>query len=182
MCKSRMMRSGRSSRALRTASIPSLASYTAWPDCSRTARSNSRPGALSSATSTVFIGPLKGNRKREAASIARLALEPDPPAMLLHESLRDGKTQSGASAARGSGAHLIELIKYGLVLVFGNTDSSVRDRDLCEAAARLGLDSYLPAVRRKLHRITQKVVQNLLEAEAIRDNGYGDRDIGPNFH
>src|ERR1017187_8303328 len=150
MCKSRMMRSGRSSRAPRRASIPSLASYTVCPDCSRTARSNSRPGALSSATSTLFMGLLQWNREREAASIARLALQPNPPAMLLHESFRDGKTQSGAcAAALGSGAHLIELVKDRPVLVFGNTDPGVRDRDFRETVARRGLHTDLPAIRRK---------------------------------
>src|ERR1019366_9013072 len=150
MCKSRMMRSGTSSRALRNASAPSLASNTKCPDCSRMVRISSRPGDLSSATSTFFIRKVKGNRECEAASIAWLTLEPDPSAMLLDQPPSDSQSQPGAfGSPLSSGAYLIELVKNCLVLVLGNADPCVRNRNLCKTIAGSCLNPDLAAVRRE---------------------------------
>ena len=92
--------------------------------------------------------------------------------MLVHQPLRDGKTQPRAFASTlDAGADLIELVENGLLLVFRNADPRVRDRDLGQAVAALGLDTDPAAGRRELYGVREKVVQNLFEAEPVRANG-----------
>ena len=92
--------------------------------------------------------------------------------MLFYQALRNCKAQPGAfRSAIGSGAHLIELVKNCLVLIFRNANSCVRNGDFREAVSRRGFDADLPALRCEFYRVSQQVVQNLLEAATIPITG-----------
>src|SRR5205807_2133909 len=68
------------------------------------------------------------------AAPARLAIDPDSAAMLLHQSLGDCQAQTGAlSHALCAGPDLVKSAEYGLVLLPRNTDSGIRDAEACRA-------------------------------------------------
>src|SRR5579872_1575878 len=84
---------------------------------------------------------LGGNREREAAALSRRALEPDTAAMLLHQRLRNRETQPRAFAYTSRRfAGLVELVEDQVVVILGDTDPGVADRDFSEASARCCYD------------------------------------------
>src|SRR6266545_1363339 len=101
-------------------------------------RTSSRLVALSSAIRIVFSVADATRRQylrirqyeTEPAAFTRFAFHPNAAPMQLDEPLRNGQAQAGALAnAFGGRANLVELLEDRFVLLGGNADAGIVDRD-----------------------------------------------------
>src|ERR1039458_10714050 len=72
----------------------------------------------------------RAQREKEGAPPARSALDPDRPAVQIHQPFGDGQPQPGSFRDRSRrGVHLVKLVENGFELGAGNTDSGVPNTD-----------------------------------------------------
>ena len=65
----------------------------------------------------IDLGLLDRQREDEAAAVPELALDPDPPAVQLDESLRERETEAGALALLDADVGLLELLEDPLLVL-----------------------------------------------------------------
>ena len=86
----------------------------------------------------------RGQRERERAPLAELAVDPDPAAVQLDEPLREREAEPGALALRGPGVGLLELLEDPLVIFGGDPGAGVGHRDPHLAVDLRALTSTAP--------------------------------------
>src|SRR5262250_2653005 len=79
-------------------------------------------------------------REREGRPAARLALDPDPPAVQLHELLCESEPEPCALRLLVRGADLAELFEHRLEILCGDADTGVSDGDRGLPIRRHGRD------------------------------------------
>src|SRR5262249_59717290 len=93
-------------------------------------------------------------RERDRRSVPRLTLDPDPPAVQLHELAREREAEAGTLVLLGViGAHLPELLEHRVEVLLGDADARIGHRDLDVTAQALRADLHPPAVRRSPHGV-----------------------------
>src|SRR5215468_11849574 len=93
------------------------------------------------------------NRERERRALPELALHPDPPAVQLHKLPAQGEPQARALHLFGRRPHLAKLLEDLLLVLRGDADAGVTDRDLHEATFWQGADFYPTPFGRELDGI-----------------------------
>src|SRR5258708_3718001 len=107
---------------------------------------------------------LQRHTETKPAALARLAIHPDPAAMLLDQSLGNCQAQAGAlSHALCGGPDLVKSAEYGFVLLPRNADSGIHDAEACRAAGAARLERYASTCGREFDGVTQQIVENLFE-------------------
>src|SRR5262245_40057273 len=76
------------------------------------------------------------NRERKRRAHSFLALHPDPPAVEFHKLPAQGEAQPRALDLLRGRPHLAELLEDLLLILRGDADSRVGDRDLHESILR----------------------------------------------
>ncbi len=103
--------------------------------------------------------------------------------MFFNKPFSDSQTQPcSLNTACLSLTDLVKLVENRFVLGFRNSNPSVSDTNLYKAGLLSYLDRHPASVRSEFHRITEKVVKDLLESKAIRvelDLPVGDTAIMP---
>src|ERR1044071_4484092 len=66
-------------------------------------------------------------------------------------------------------AHLAKLLEDRRLLIWGNTDTGVADRDLRAIVCLIRSDADSASLRSELHGIGQKIKQNLFDLALIPD-------------
>src|SRR5947209_12304915 len=83
----------------------------------RLRRARRQPLALSWSFDLAFIQHcciITGERDMKGSALPQVAFDPDPPAMRLHNRLRDSETQSPTALFQ---VHSVEALEYGLALL-----------------------------------------------------------------
>src|SRR5256714_1236761 len=107
-------------------------------------------------------------RERECASLAGLALHPDPAAVELDEPLRERKTKAGAfPRALCLPAGLLELFEDPALVLRRNADARVLHVDDDVAIRARGGSVDGSAVGRELHRVREGVEPDLLHLPRV---------------
>src|SRR5262245_21830947 len=104
--------------------------------------------------------------------MARLALNPDPPAVQLHELLRERQPEPGALLLAGVvSPDLAELLEDRRLILGRDPDPRVADGDRDAVVGRCGNEADPAALRGELHRVGQEVQQDLLHLPLVHDDG-----------
>src|SRR5579885_2034747 len=145
--------SRRSSTA--SAAAPSAAVSTWWPR-PRTQVARCSRMFFSSSTMRMLATSAPRQLEREAAPFADLALEPDPPAVGLHDVAHDGEPEP-RGAGFGPVRALDEALEDALALLGGDARARVAHRDQHPAVLGARLEHDAPAARRVAERIGDEV-------------------------
>src|SRR5439155_15656351 len=112
-------------------------------------------------------GRPRRQRKDESATFARLAVDPDSPAVQLHEPLRERKPETRPFALTCTRLRLLELLEVPPLILGRDTRPRVRDRyeDLSVERRRLELDT--PSRLRELLRIRKQAEDHLPDSSLV---------------
>src|SRR5262249_20627632 len=97
------------------------------------------------------------NRERERGACPELALHPDPAAVEFHELPAQGEPQPRALYLHRRRPHLAELLEHFLLILWGNADPGVCDRDLHESILWYGAYFNPTTLRGELDGVRQQV-------------------------
>src|SRR5262245_3728898 len=100
---------------------------------------------------------LRSGKLRERRARPQLALHPDPAPVQLDELPTEGQPQPRALHLLVRRPDLPELLEDGLLILRGDADAGVADRDLYETVFWIGPDLDAPTLRREIDRIRQQV-------------------------
>src|SRR5262245_24686272 len=109
------------------------------------------------------------NRDRECEGRARaqLTLYPDPAPVQLDELPTQRQSQPGAFYLLRRRPHLTEFLEHFLLILWGNTNPRVADRDLHRPILWHCADFNAPTLGRELDRIGQEVQNDLTDLALI---------------
>src|SRR5262245_63828670 len=104
-----------------------------------------------------------GQREGERRPLVHVALDPDPPAVQLHELLGQGQPEPRALLLAGVvPADLAELLEDGCLILRRDPDPGVTDSDRDHVPGHRGGEADPTAVRGELDRVGEQVQQDLL--------------------
>src|SRR5262245_61864645 len=101
------------------------------------------------------------DRERERRARAQLALDPDSSAVQLDELPAQGQPQASALHLLVCRSHLTELLKHCLLILWGDSDARVGNRDLDVSILGHCADINAPTFWRELDRVRQQVQHDL---------------------
>src|SRR5262245_31010213 len=129
---------------------------------------------------------VEGEREGEGRSFTQTARHPDAASVQLDELSGERQPEPGALDLLRGGTHLPELLEDRLVILGGDTDARVDDRDLDDGALDGGSYVDLTTLRRELDRVGEQVQEHLLHlalvtlehADLVIDRP-AERDVAP---
>src|SRR5262249_44559605 len=101
------------------------------------------------------------DREREGRTCPKRTLHPDPPAMEFHELPTQGEPQARALDLLRSGPHLAKLFEDLLLVLGGNTNPGISDRNLHQSILGHGAHINPSTLRCELDRIREEVQYDL---------------------
>src|SRR4051812_45732411 len=113
----------------------------------------------------------RGQREDERASVADLAVAPDPAAVHLDEALRKREPEAGALLLPGTGLRLLKLLEDAVEILGGDARPGVGHGNPHLAVVLRGGDIDQPARRRELHGVREQVEDHLPNASFISRDG-----------
>src|SRR5579883_983938 len=111
---------------------------------------------FSSSTMRMLATSAPRQLEREAAALADLSLEPDPPAVRLHDVAHDGELEPRGARFRLVRA-LDEALEDALALLGGDARPRVADRDQHRPVLGARVEHDAPAARRVAERVGDEV-------------------------
>src|SRR5215468_9026237 len=109
-----------------------------------------------------------GERERRAHTL--LALHPDPPAVEFYKLPAQGEPESRTLNLLRRRPHLAELLEDFLLILRGDADPGVADRDLRESILWHCADVDAPTFWRELDRVRQQIEDDLPHLPLVRLN------------
>src|SRR5438132_2154475 len=164
------IRLGCRSWARRTPSSPVSASMISYPLNVNTSRTSLRFLSLSSTTRISSFAMTHRDHEGERRTHTHLARDPDPPSVEFYKLPTQGKPQPGALHLLVRCPHLAKLLEHGLLILWGDANPCIADRDLDRPVLWRGLDLDPPTLRRELDCIRQQVQDDLPDLSLVRSN------------
>src|SRR5262249_45068786 len=115
----------------------------------------SSSGGLSSTIRINSFATAHRQRESECGTRPQLALHPDPAPVQLDELPTQGQPQPSAFHLLVRRSHLAELLEHCLLILRGDADPGVADRDLDQPVLWHCAHFDVPTLRRELDRIGQ---------------------------
>src|SRR5690242_1734692 len=113
-----------------------------------------------------------GYAEVKTGSLADGTLNPQPPAVRLHDVPGNRETQTGAASfTRTRGIYAVEAFENSFLLHLRDPDAGIGDGDCHAAIGGRGRHIDFSSGRRILQRITEEILQYLLQAIRIATHG-----------
>src|SRR5689334_2658604 len=110
------------------------------------------------------------NGQKERRPLAWRALEPDPSAVCLDDSLADGESQPGTPLVRRAPGMPVS-VEHLRLLGDGDAGPRVRDGEDDASVACCSAERYAPSIRSEFHRISQEIAEDLHDARCVDVDG-----------